>query len=108
MPETETGAAAGLIAQIAETFGLSSAAVEVAIAVFAIVALIVAVFAVLAIFRIRRELISLNFKIVYIGRLIEQAVKKSPVPKPAQKTASPPTQKPAPAAPAEATEKFKL
>ena len=108
MPETETEAAAGLMAQIAGAFGLPPAAVEPVIAVLVIVALIVAVFAVLAIFRIRKELISLNFKIVYIGRLIEQAVRKPQAPKPAQRPPTPPAKKPAPAEPSETTDKFKL
>jgi len=109
MPETETGTAAvGLIDQLAAALGVSPIVIEISIFAFLVVLLLVTIFAVLAIFRIRKEMISLNFKIVYIGRLIEQAVKGPATPKAAQ---APPTEKkksPAPPEPKESGDKFKL
>ena len=108
MPETETAAALGLIDQIAAALGCAPAVVEILMFVCLLVLLLTGVFAVLAIFRIRRELISLNFKIIYIGRLIEQAVKRPEIPAAIKKPAQTGTVTPAPAAPTEASEKFKL
>ena len=109
MPETQTAeAAVGLIAQIAESLGYPAIIIELIIVGFLIILLLVVVFAVLAIFRIRKELISLNFKIVYIGRLIEQAVKKPSIPVAAKKSPKVKAKKPTPPEPTEATEKFKL
>jgi hypothetical protein len=54
-------------------------------------------------------MISLNFKIIYIGRLIEEAVKGPRKPEAAKAPPGDrPEKKPAPAEPTEATEKFKL
>lgn len=109
MPETQTTeAAVGLIGQIAESLGYPTIVVELIMVGFLIILLLVVVFAVLAIFRIRKELISLNFKIIYIGRLIEQAVKKPSIPTAAKKPPKVKAKKPAPAEPTEASEKFKL
>ena len=116
MPETEaTQTAVGLIGQIAASLGYPTIVIELIMVGFLIILLLVVVFAVLALFRIRKELISLNFKIIYIGRLIEQAVKKPEIPKAtqnqtraAQKQAKISAKKPVPAEPTEASEKFKL
>jgi hypothetical protein len=104
----EAEAATGLIARIAASLGYPTIVVELLIAGCFLILLLVVLFSVLAIFRIRKEMISLNFKIVYIGRLIEQAVKGPRLPKAAKEAPKDRPQKPAPAEPTEATEKFKL
>ena len=109
MPETQTTeAAVGLIARIAQSLGYPAIVIELITFGLLIVMLLVVVFAVLAIFRIRREMISLNFKIMYIGRLIEEAVKKPQIPKAAKKPAKIKAKRPLPSEPTEAGEKFKL
>ena len=109
MPEAQTTeAAVGLIAHIAQSLGYPVIIIELIIFGLLVIMLLVVVFAVLAIFRIRKEMISLNFKIMYIGRLIEQAVKKPQIPKSVKKPAKTKAKKPMPAGPTEASEKFKL
>lgn len=104
----EAEAATGLIARIAASLGYPTIAVELLIAGCFLILLLVVLFSVLAIFRIRKEMISLNFKVVYIGRLIEQALKGPRMPKAAEEAPEDRPKKPAPAEPAEAAEKFKL
>lgn len=107
MPETGT-AAVGLIDRLAAALGYSPTIIEIFIFALLIIFLMVGIFSVLAIFRIRKEMISLNFKIIYIGRLIEQAVKKPAVPKAAP--AEPKMDKAVaePAGPKDVGDKFKL
>jgi hypothetical protein len=104
----EAEAATGLIAQIAASLGYPTIVVELIVAGCFLILLLFVVFSVLAIFRIRKEMISLNFKIVYIGRLIEQAVKGPRMPEATKPPPKDQPKKPAPPEPAEATEKFKL
>ena len=109
MPETQTTeATVGLIAQIAQSLGYPAIVIELIMFGFLIIVLLVVVFAVLAIFRIRKEMISLNFKIMYIGRLIEEAIKKPQIPKTAKKPSKIKAKRPLPAEPTEASKKFKL
>lgn len=109
MPETESGAATvGIVNQIAAALGYSPTIIEILIFAFLVILLLVGVFSILAIFRIRKEMISLNYKIIYIGRLIEQAVKKPEIPKaaPAEPKINKETQEPS--GPKEVGDKFKL
>jgi hypothetical protein len=109
MKETHTAeVTAGLIGQIAHSLGYPVIVIESLFFGFLIVLLLAVVFAVMAIFRIRKEMISLNFKIAYIGRLIEQAVKGPRLSKAAEEVPKDRPRKPAPAEPIEANEKFKL
>jgi hypothetical protein len=105
----EAKAATGLMAGIAASLGYPTIVVELIAAACFLILLLVVIFSVLALFRIRKEMISLNFKIIYIGRLIEAAVKGPRKPEAAQTLPRDrPKKKPAPAKPTEATEKFKL
>ena len=105
----EAEAATGLMARIAASLGYPTIVVELIVAACFLILLLVVIFSVLALFRIRKEMISLNFKIIYIGRLIEEAV-KGPRKREAAKAppGDRPEKKPASAEPTEATEKFKL
>ena len=108
----ETGMTAagtgGIFKNISLATGLPPIAVEMCFIVLGLIFLLVTITVVFAIFRIRREMISLNFKIIYIGRLIEQAVKGPQMPEAAKRSAKAQPRKPSTAESTEVSEKFKL
>jgi len=111
MPATEAAfTGSGIAARIAALTGLPPVVIEIALALLIILAVIAAVALVLAVFRIRKELISLNVKIIYIGRMLERAFPAPPIssdtaPKPPGKAAARATEE---AEAAEDEEKWKL
>jgi hypothetical protein len=77
---------AGIFQNIADATGLSLISVEIGILLLVLILFLIVITVLLAILRIRRETISLNFKLGYIARLLKRefegpAPKKEPVPK---------------------------
>lgn len=74
---------------IAIATGLPSLAVEVGLIILTLIIIIVTIMVVLAILRIRKEMISLNFKISYIARLLKRQIEGAALKKEPEKKVEP-------------------
>ena len=75
--------------EIAMATGLPSLAVEVGFIVLALIIILLIIMVVSAILRIRKEMISLNFKISYIARLLKRQIEGAALKKEPEKKVEP-------------------
>ena len=77
--ETEMTVAvtASVFEKIANATGLPQIAVEVGFVILALVLILITIMVVLSILRIRKEIISLNYRIGYIARLLKREIEEA-------------------------------
>jgi hypothetical protein len=67
---------ASVFGKIATATGLPQMAVEIGIIILALVLILITIMMVLSILRIRKEIISLNYRIGYIARLLKREIEE--------------------------------
>jgi hypothetical protein len=87
--ETTVEEAAGTLEKIALSLGLPPFVVEISFIILTLIIFLIAVVFLFAVLRIRKEMISLNFKFGYIARLLKREI-GSPGPGPETQTPPPP------------------
>ena len=68
---------ASVFKKIATAAGLPQIAVEVGFIILAFILILITIMVVLSILRIRKEIISLNYKIGYIARLLKREIEEA-------------------------------
>jgi len=68
---------ASVFEKIAAATGLPQIAVEIGFIILALVLILITIMMVLSILRIRKEIISLNYRIGYIARLLKREIEES-------------------------------
>jgi hypothetical protein len=89
-PETTASQATSILEEIAISLGWPPLAVEICFIIFTMVIILVIFIVVFAILRIRKELISLNFKLGYIARMVKREIEGSEVKRTTEVAQKPP------------------
>jgi hypothetical protein len=84
--QSTIGEAASIFDKIAGSLGLSPFAVEICFFILMMIIILIVLVFLFAILRVRKEMISLNFKLGYIARLLKREIEGPPPgPKPEKK-----------------------
>jgi hypothetical protein len=76
--ESAAGEAAGIFDKIAVSLGLSPFFVEISFIILAMIVILIVIVFLFATLRVRKEMISLNFKLGYIARLLKREIEGPP------------------------------
>lgn len=87
--ETTVSQATSIFEKIAMSLGWSSLAVEICFIIFTMIIILVIFIVVFAILRIRKEMISLNYKLGYIARLVNRGIEGSKIKRTTESTQKP-------------------
>ncbi len=77
--ETTVSQATSILDKIAMSLGWPPLAVEICFIILTMIILLVIFIVVFAILRIRKEMISLNFKLGYIARMVKREIEESEI-----------------------------
>lgn len=81
--EITAGEGASVFEKIAQSLGLSSFVVEISFVIMTMIIILIVLVFLFSTLRIRKEMISLNFKLGYIARLLKREIEgPAPSPKP--------------------------
>lgn len=75
--EMTVPATASIFEKIATAIGLPLLAVEVGFIILALILILIIIMVVLSILRIRKEIISLNYRIGYIARMLKREIEEA-------------------------------
>ena len=78
-PETTVSQATSILDKIAISLGWPPLAVEICFIILTMIIILVIFIVVFAILRIRKEMISLNFKLGYIARMVKREIEGSEI-----------------------------
>ena len=87
--ETTVPQAVSIFDKIAMSLGWPSLAVELSFIILTMIFILIILVAVFSVLRIRKELISLNFKMGYIARLLKREIEGPQLPKEPEKAQKP-------------------
>jgi phage shock protein PspC (stress-responsive transcriptional regulator) len=76
--ESAAGETAGIFDKIAVSLGMSPFFVEISFIILAMIVILIVIIFLFAILRMRKEMISLNFKLGYIARLLKREIEGPP------------------------------
>lgn len=76
--ESAAGETASIFDKIAVSLGLSPFFVEISFIILAMIVILIVIVFLFAILRMRKEIISLNFKLGYIARLLKREIEGPP------------------------------
>ena len=76
--ESTAGEAASIFEKIALSLGLSPLVVEISFIILTMIIILIVIVFLFATLRIRKEMISLNFKLGYIARLLKREIEGPP------------------------------
>ena len=87
--ESTVGEAASIFEKIALSLGLSPFVIEISFILLTMIILLIVIVFLFATLRIRKEMISLNFKLGYIARLLKREIEGPPASQEPEKKEAP-------------------